>query len=636
MRITPATLAFDDTGTPFSPAYGDRYHSAASGPGQARHVFLGGNGIPARWQGQRLFTVLETGFGLGTNFFATWQAWRDHDHRPRRLHYVSIEKHPFDTAALARAHAAHPAWQSLSAQLLTQWPPLVPGIYRLVFENGGVVLTLALMDVEDAADALRLRADAYFLDGFAPDRNPAMWSDRVIRRLARMANPDATAATWSTSAATRGTLAQAGFHVERAAGFPPKRHMTVARYAPPWRVAEPPSAMPGEHAREVLVIGAGLAGTSVADSLVRRGWRVALIDAGSGPGCGASSLASVFRVHVSPDDAPLSRLTRACAHLLSHRQQAHLHRCGVALLSEDDAEYERMQRAVDNLTLPQDYAATMDADRLSALTGMPVARGGLWLPGGGHADAGALMQSMIGNAGTSLSLRFGRRVASLAREEGRWVARLANGELIASAPFAVLANATEALQFASIDHPLARTRGQIATLPATTVRELRAVVAGNGYVTPATDAGATAGATHDDDAAGATSESSHREIAARVSNMIPSLRDTLKNVPAAGSVAFRCVTPDHLPVIGAMPDIDAASALGASLPGIALSKLPRVDGLYGAFGFGSRGLLWGPMSGEVIAALLEGEPLPVEAALAHAIDPGRFLLRNARRRVAAQ
>ena len=106
--LVPAAPAFDADGTPLSPEYGDVYHSDESGPGQSRHVFLGGNDLPARWAGSRVFTVLETGFGLGLNFLATWTAWRADSARPERLHFVSVEKHPFARAGLATLHARYP------------------------------------------------------------------------------------------------------------------------------------------------------------------------------------------------------------------------------------------------------------------------------------------------------------------------------------------------------------------------------------------------------------------------------------------------------------------------------------------------------------------------------------------------
>src|SRR5690349_14050833 len=136
--LVPAPLAFDATGTPYSPVYGDIYHSADSGPGQARHVFLGGNGLPARWAGSRVFTIVETGFGLGLNFLATWQAWRADPARPGRLHFVSVEKHPFTLEALATLQARHPEFAELAAELQAAWPLPLPGMHRLDFEDGRV------------------------------------------------------------------------------------------------------------------------------------------------------------------------------------------------------------------------------------------------------------------------------------------------------------------------------------------------------------------------------------------------------------------------------------------------------------------------------------------------------------------
>ena len=145
MRIEPAELAFDSEGTPYSPAYGDVYHSADSGPGQARHVFVGGNDLPRRWARARVFTILETGFGLGLNFLATWREWRADPARCERLHFVSIEKHPFDRGALRTLHLRYGEFAPLAAQLQHAWPPLVAGLHRLHFENGRLTLTLAFL-----------------------------------------------------------------------------------------------------------------------------------------------------------------------------------------------------------------------------------------------------------------------------------------------------------------------------------------------------------------------------------------------------------------------------------------------------------------------------------------------------------
>ena len=230
--LVPAEPAFDAAGTPYSPEYGDIYHSADSGPGQARHVFLGGNDLPARWSGERVFTIVETGFGLGVNFLATWDAWRADSRRPERLHFVSVEKHPFTREGLAGLHARYAEFAPLAAQLQSAWPLPLPGMHRLEFEGGRVLLTLAFADAADILPQLRLAADAFYLDGFAPDRNPDMWSPEMMKALARIARNGATLATYTTARAVRDALAAAGFTPELRTGFGRKRNMLAARYSP--------------------------------------------------------------------------------------------------------------------------------------------------------------------------------------------------------------------------------------------------------------------------------------------------------------------------------------------------------------------------------------------------------------------
>src|SRR5229473_7604628 len=124
--LLPARLGFQE-GIPYSEAFGDVYHSAAGGLGQAQHVFLQGNGLPQRWAGRERFVILETGFGFGLNFLATWQAWRRAASRCRRLHYVSIEKHPFTLADLRVLHQRYPELTPEAKELHAHWPLLVSG-----------------------------------------------------------------------------------------------------------------------------------------------------------------------------------------------------------------------------------------------------------------------------------------------------------------------------------------------------------------------------------------------------------------------------------------------------------------------------------------------------------------------------
>lgn len=151
-RLVPATLAIRDDGTLVSPEFGDIYHNVAGALAQANYVSVAGNRLPARWQGRRTFTIVETGFGTGANFLATWAAWREDPARCERLHFVSVEKHPFSRDDLRKALShivANTTMSAEAAMLADAWPTLVPGLHRLEFDDGRVVLTLAFGDARE-------------------------------------------------------------------------------------------------------------------------------------------------------------------------------------------------------------------------------------------------------------------------------------------------------------------------------------------------------------------------------------------------------------------------------------------------------------------------------------------------------
>nr|WP_250516669.1 tRNA (5-methylaminomethyl-2-thiouridine)(34)-methyltransferase MnmD [Caballeronia sp. INDeC2] len=235
--LISASLVFRDDGTPYSPRHDDIYHSAAGALAQARHVFLDGNGLPARWREKPRFTVIETGFGMGINFLSTWAAWRDDPQRPPALEFVSIEKHPFSADDLRSAHAAiidDIAIAPLSDALASAWPKLEAGVHKLALATGAVTLTLAFGDAGDLLPRLAehgLTADAIYLDGFAPARNPDMWTPAIFASLARIAKDDATFATYTSAGHVKRALIDNGFAYRKVAGFGGKRAMLVGKRA---------------------------------------------------------------------------------------------------------------------------------------------------------------------------------------------------------------------------------------------------------------------------------------------------------------------------------------------------------------------------------------------------------------------
>ena len=588
--LVPARLAFSAGGTPYSEEFGDVYHSAEGGVGQAQHVFLGGNGLPGRWRGRRAFTILETGFGLGLNFLATWQAWRADPQRCERLHFVSIEKHPFRTLDLDLVYKSISGIKNEANQLLAQWPALVPGMHRLEFEQGRVVLTVFFADIA-AIREVDLAADAFYLDGFAPDRNPDMWSPALMRALGRVAAPGATAATWSVAAGVRNALERTGFIVEKQKGFGSKREMLSAR------AVKGNSRIKPEN-RTALVIGAGIAGAAVCERLCARGWQVTLIERHDRAAAEASgNPAGIFHPVVSPDDSVFARLTRA-SFLYSLSRWKRLEnlrwsQCGVVQLPRDEDERRSQERALQALAFPPEYVSARK-------------EGGLVFPQAGWVSPTSLVSSLLAEG--DIEGVFGQEVFSIERSEERWIAKDKKSTAIASAPVMILANSADAIRLAPQKHMrLRRVRGQLTLVPA--IAGLETVLIRGGFAIPGIDGVSAIGASFDiDDEDPNVRADSHEGNLARLKELIPEFSFNLKTSRIEGRVAFRSVVPDRLPVIG---------ALG--------------EGLYGAFAYGSRGLLWAGLGGELLASLMQNEPLPLEKKLVAALAPNRFALRAERR-----
>ncbi len=648
--LQPATLAFRDDGTPFSPTYDDVYHSAAGALAQAQHVFVGGNGLPSRWRGRRLFTILETGFGLGGNFLATWAAWRSDAARSERLAFVSIEKHPFAANDLRALHShivADATISRLARELADAWPLPLSGLHRLEFEGGRVTLTIAFGDALELLPKLWLRADAFYLDGFSPAKNPDLWSPPVFKALARLAGTDATLATYTSAGHVRRGLEAAGFACTKAQGFAGKREMLVGTFAPRWRVRRHEPPMPIECGeRHAVVIGAGLAGCAATERLASRGWRVTLIERHAHVAHETSgNRAGVFHPLLSRDDSVASRISRAgFLYAISrwriledagHRFERTLN--GLLHLPANEGEAQTLAEAVETFAYPGEFARILSAAEArhlagTALTGL--SGSGCFYPQGGSLNPAALVAALCSAAGHALTWRGGVQAARIERDGQGWAVFDELGNVVARAPVVILANARDAVRLARLRHaPTRIVRGQLTQLPPHLATGLAVPVIGDGYAVPLAD-GLLTGATYEaDDEEKAIRESGHAENLMRLSKLIPAWASALSAIdPAtlAGRVGFRCVTSDRLPMAGQLADEKAGEREAAGLRGAWPLDLPRADGLYGAFAFGSRGLVWAALAGELIASQIEGEPWPLERDLAESLDPARYLLRALR------
>lgn len=615
-RLAPAPVEFTAQG-PASPRYGDRYHGMSGALAQAQGVFLAGCGLPGAWRGRRSWCVVETGFGLGFNFLACWQAWREDPARCARLDFLSIERHPVGLADLARAHAAEPALAALARQLRLKLPPPLDGCHRLEFEQGRVCLTLVYGDGATALAELDARADTVFLDGFAPDRNPELWDAPVLAELARLARPGARLATWCATGALRRALATQGFAAERGPGFGGKRETTRAA-----RPGEPDRSAP-DGPRHALVLGAGVAGCQVAERLCRRGWQVQLFDAGDGPALAASgNPAGVVRPLLSRDDNRLTRWTRAAflyacqAWTDAHgRPDAGWHPGGALQLARDEAQARQWQQALAEQAVPGDYAAWLDATATARRCGLPAGRGGLLFPGGGWAQPREICRSALAACGEALQVHWQVRVAAIEHGSAGWQLRDASGRVLGEAPQLVLAVGAGAFDGVHAPagpdflpaglRPLQVLRGETTQVAAPALAGLEIALCGDGYLVPNPDAAFTLGATYDrsgdalPSAAGRTANLAHLSALTRLDgNAVRVL---------GGRAAWRSVAADRIPVVGADPD---------------------GKGLWHLRALASRGLVWSALAAELLASRIAGEASPLARSLVPLLAPQRAVLRQ--------
>ena len=628
----PKPIELPDDGAPGgslnSPRFGDCCYSKLDGQeldelDQARKVFLHGCGLPEAWSNQPRWCILETGFGLGVNFLVAWAAWKADALRPRLLHFVSLQAFPGSASDMLRTVETHSELLPLAKQLKHQSWGLLPGIHRLVFEGGRVLFTLCIGDAKAMLREASFEADSVYLDGFGPLRNPNIWDVHTLKAVARRCRRGTRVATSTLARDVRDRLAQCGFVMHEVPGTPPECNNLQGEYQPAW---EPKKsrifAVPIVPAR-CCVVGAGLAGSAVAASLARRGWQVTVFDAAGTPAAGASSLpAGVLAPHVSIDDSLLSRLSRSGIRATLQQLEALLQSGSDWCLSgvlEHCVEHSRKLPAAwqkgqaladtaSDWTLPATPAQLADCS-------LPPDTPALWHDKAGWVKPASLVRAWLATPG--VTWRGNAEVCRLASRGDVWQLFDVSGQELGSAELVVLAAGHTSCALAAsagLTSPLAlqAVRGQVTwALQAPGQADTPPPFPINGYgsLVPAVPlAGGMAWVT------GSTFERNSTSVEVRpdddqrnfekLQTLLPAAAQALGPAIAAGEVqgwaGIRCATPGRLPALGPLLD---------------------VPGVWVCSGMGSRGLSFAALCGELLAARLHGEPLPVEQRLADALDP---------------
>ncbi len=601
--------------------------------------------------------VLDTAFGSGEQFLASVARHRAGQTVPASADGPACAAGAAGPAPGAESHLhylaitpAIPEWTALPAlagavpALGAQWPLDVPGLHRLHLPHERMTLDLLAGPAEAWLPEIVARVDAFIV--------PAPLDQ--IRALQRLATPAATLRIHQPDEAALRSLRAAGFSPAGDASAQGWQHFAYTSRKP-----QPPRAPAPE--RRAIVIGAGVAGSAACERLAARGWQVTLIERHASPAQEASgNVAGIFMPLLSKDDNIPTRLTRA-AYLYAQRAWQHLggidpnapgpdsgpeavaagephaagppapatirgHQCGVLQLARDAGHAQLQKEVVDTWRYPEQYVRWLDAQQASAMLGAPTPYGAWHFPLGGWATPATACRAMLQACGDRLQRIFHSEALRIERtDSGAWQVLDAAGRVLASAPTVILANGAGAtgLQQAS-DLPLYTMRGQVTHLREGSFPSLQLVVCREAYMTPPVDGTICVGATYDKSDDRQLWQASQDENLLRAEEILGAAA-VAPGRSLQGRVGFRTMAPDRLPLVGALPDSGAAGRAER------LRDLARQPGLYALLGYASRGLIWAPLAAEILACQLEDEPLPIEATLAAALDPGRFLLKQRRK-----
>ena len=654
--VATAQLDWSEDGAPISSQFDDVYFSRHSGIDETRYVFLEQNKLPERFaalnntEGATLH-IGETGFGTGLNFLCAWQL-RDQLAADCRLQFTSVEKYPLSLEHLTKALQAWPELADYVERLLEQYPPLTPGWHYLSFLEEKVDLNLFIGDVLDGFGSQRGPVDAWFLDGFAPAKNPEMWTAELFSELVRLGQPSTTLSTFTAASAVREGLKDAGFSITRVKGYGRKRHMLTGCLAElpeqPQTVITTPWFILPTHTtpeKKAVVIGAGLAGSATAFSLARRGWQVDVLDRHSQPAQEASgNQQGILYTKLSAETSQKSDFyTRAYLYATQQLPQllsAEAHEwqnCGVLQLANTAKEAARQQLFLENCPQPEALIKAVDASQASQLAGLEIAQPGLFFPAAGWAVPGALCRRYLDH--DNIRFRGNTNVNQLRYQDNQWQLLDAQEQIIAQAGTLIIASAFDALSFdVSSFLPLKRIRGQVSHIPVSQESPLNTVICGNTYISPALNqhfhVGASFNLNMDNTELRAED---HQHNLEQTTELVPALAkqqnwSSLNTTTLEGRVGFRCASPDYLPLVGPLPDrsrfIDQYAKLRKDATLHFTTPGSYAPGLYLNVGHGSKGLVSCPLSGELLAAQICNETLPIEKNLVDAVNPSRFLIRD--------
>ena len=658
--IQHAKIHFNQENTPVSDKFDDVYFSNQDGLAETHYVFLEGNQLWERWVNyqEAHFVIAETGFGTGLNFFAVTTLFREfrqkHPDSPlKRLYFTSFEKYPLPLDALQQAHLAYPQFSHLAQHLQLNWLNPIQGCYRFHFDE--TTLDLWFGDVAEnlpqLGDYMNGKIDAWFLDGFAPSKNPDMWNEQLYQQMFRFTKPQGTFGTFTAASAVRKGLENAGFNIKKRKGFGKKReclsgqktHEKLIALSTPWFHNQPANLKE----QDIGIIGGGIASLCTAISLVKHGAKITIYCEDEQTALNASgNKQGAFYPQLSDDN---NRNIRFYIHAFAYghqflqwaiQQQIEFEHefCGVALCAYNEKAESKLNKIAE-LNLPSDLYQSLSQSELSEKVGLPLPFGGAFIPQGAWLAPRQLVQhtfAFLEKQGVQIKTL--QKVTALSQTEHGWQITTAENETFCH-EVVVLANGHKLTEFEETQKlPLYPVRGQVSQIPTSAnLLKLKTVLCYDGYLTPVDQAKTShcIGASHvRDNATREFSLTEQQENQQKIQQNIP--EEWTKEVDTSGNLArigVRCSVRDLTPMMGAVPHFSAQQTQYQNLFNLRRRKQPieqaeNYPNLYLIGALGSRGLTSAPFLGETLTSLIYGEPLPMSEDLIHNLMPNRSWIRR--------
>lgn len=656
-HIEHAKIHWNDSGTPVSTHFDDIYYSNKNALEESRYVFLQQNQLDIRWLSFKRdrFVIAETGFGTGLNFLAVCQEFekfreKNPSAKLQQLHFISFEKYPLSISDLEKIHATWPELAPFADALRAHYPPALSGCHRLILANGMITLDLWLGDIKETlpqvwSDENGL-VDAWFLDGFSPNKNPSMWDPTLFNGVARLAKKSCTLASFTSAGFVRRGLIDAGFAMEKAKGFGWKREMIKGRFSfkknlhrqCPWYKRTTPS-----HRDDIAIIGGGIASATLALALIRRGKKVTLYceDEMAGLGASGNRQGAVFPLLNGNDDTvsrffvPAFFFSRQFIEKATEPTDFDHQWCGVTQLAWNEKSAKKINKMC-NAGYPTQLFRPLSSAETANITQINTGLDGIFFPLGGWLCPQQLTQVLIAKAKATglLNCHFSTRITSIERKEKYWDLTQSNGNTHHN--IVVIANGHQCAtltQTAPI--PTYPVRGQVSHITTThTIKKLQTVLCYEGYLTPVNSKNNThcIGASYNRNDSGLDFRMEDQiNNKARLVNCISKSWTTEIDVDnTAARVGVRSASRDHLPFAGDVCDVEKLHDVYQDLhqKKSNAQDIPVYPNLYCMLALGSRGLTSAPLLGELLASQICGDPLPLPLDVLNALHPGRMWVRK--------